>query len=342
MYGIYINIAMPYSSFFPSWELQTLFLRRLTSAFLTGYSLSTLVALIVIPVSCRLIAFKEITAFLQITRKSLKQQAIYIHKLKSLGILDAHASVSNSKHTSLSTKTSQVNMLADDIWSTGDITNTLTQLGALHSKLGPDIGYAKREVAFGCITGTDLDEITERLHELFLLVTGMGQIVTMLRRLVRSQGVEAAPSPGSSTGKKHQEKDIADAMNILDTTFNDFVDIIDGSIDHTLLLLELNGPTRRERLDIRKRFSTSVGNTEAYSGESSPGQSQYLGGLERRVAAFQKLRMTSLEAWKASTAFDQSEITFNFASQFPIMPSTDEKVTQSRSKQELLLLLWVS
>jgi hypothetical protein len=342
MYGIYINIAMPYSSFFPSWELQTVFLRRLTSAFLTGYSLSTLVALIVIPVSCRLIAFKEITTFLQLTRKSLKQQAIYIHKLKSLGILDDHASVSNSKHTSLSTETPQVNELADDIWTTGDITNTLTQLGALHSKLGPDIGYAKREVAFGSITGTDLEEITERLHELYLLVTGMGQIVTMLRRLVRPQRLEAAPSPGSSTGKEHKEKDIADAMNILDTTFNDFADIIDGSIDHTLLLLELNGPTRRERLDIRKQFSTSIGNTEAYSGESSPGQSQYLGGLERRVAAFQKLRMTSLEAWKASTGFDQGEITFNFASQFPIMPSTDEKVTRSRSKQELLLLLWVS
>jgi hypothetical protein len=262
--------------------------------------------------------------------------------LKSLGILDDHASVSNSKHTSLSTETRQVNELADDVWSTGDITNTLKRLGALHSKLGPDIGYAKREVAFGSITGTDLEEITERLHELYLLVTGMGQIVTMLRRLVRPQRLEAAPSPGSSTGKEHKEKDIADAMNILDTTFNDFADIIDGSIDHTLLLLELNGPTRRERLDIRKQFSTSIGNTEAYSGESSPGQSQYLGGLERRVAAFQKLRMTSLEAWKASTGFDQGEITFNFASQFPIMPSTDEKVTRSRSKQELLLLLWVS
>jgi hypothetical protein len=67
-----------------------------------------------------------------------------------------------------------------------------------------------------------------------------------------------------------------------------------------------------------------------------------LGDLERRVAAFQKLRMTSLEAWKTTTAFDQSDITFNFASQFPIMPSTGEKTTQSRSNQELLLLLWVS
>jgi hypothetical protein len=272
----------------------------------------------------------------------LKQQASYIHKLKSLGILDDHAFVSNSKHTSLSGETSQANELSDDSWSTGEITNTLAQLGALHSKLGPDVGYAKREVAFGCITGTDLDGVSERLHELYLLVTGIGQIVTMLRRLVRSQGLEAVPSPGSSSEKKHKENDIADAMNILDTTFNEFVDIIDGSIDHTLLLLELNGPTRRQRLDIRKQFSTNVGNTEAYSGESLPGQSQYLGGLERRVTAFQKLRMTNLEAWKASTAFDQSEITFNFASQFPIMPSTDENVTQSRSKQELLLLLWVS
>ena len=333
---------MPYSSFFPSWELQTIFLRRLTIGFLTGYSLSTLVGLLVVPVSCRFVAFKEITASLQITRKSLKQQATYIHRLKTLGILDDHASVSNSMHTSLSTEVSQGDLSAEDIWSTSDITNTLTQLGNLHSKLGPSIGYAKREVAFGYITDADLDEIGERLQEFFVLVTGMGQIVTMLRRLVRSRGLEPVPAHESSTAKHTEEKDIADAVNILDTTFNEFVDIIDASIDHTVVLLELKGPTRRERLEIRKQFSTNVGNTEAYSGESSPGQSGYLGVLERRVTAFQKLRMTSLEAWKASTTLDQSQTTFNFAEQFPIVPSTDEKATQSRSQQELLLLLWVS
>lgn len=337
MYCIFINIAMPYSSFFPSWGLVTVFLRRVTIAFLTGYSLAILVGLLIVPVSCRLVAFKEITGFLQLTRKSLKQQASYMHKLKTLGVLDDHTSA-NSIHSSVSTET-----FAEDVWSTSDISKSMAQLGTLHSKLGEDIRYAQREVAFGSIYAADIETIGDRIQELYILVTSMGNIVTMLRRLVRSEGQAAVRARGTSSEKKQdeEEKEVADAMKILDTTFNEFVDIIDGSIQHTLILLELNDPSRKERKNLRKQFTADPGNAEAYSGESSPGQPQYLDGLERRVAAFQKLRLTSIEAWKAETAIDQSQMTFNFASQFPTVPA-DDNTPPTRSQQELLLLLWVS
>jgi hypothetical protein len=344
MYCIYINIAMPYSSFFPSWDLETIFLRRVTISFLTGYSLAILVGLLVVPVSCRLIAFKEITGFLQLTRKSLKQQTSYMHKLQSHGILDNHASISNSVHSSSSNEAPQGYAFAEDVWTTGDISKTLAQLSTLHSKLGPDVLYAQREVAFGCITATDLETLCERIQELYIMVRGMGNVVTMLRRLVRSEAQEAASSHRSSREKNNnkEEKEVADAMKILDNTFNEFVDIIDGAIDHTLLLLELTDPSRKERLNIRKQFSTNASNAEAYSADASPGQPQFLDVLERRVAAFQKLRLTSLEAWKESTDINQSQMTFNFASQFPTVHSVDDKTPPTRSQQELLLLLWVS
>ncbi len=335
---------MPYSSFFPAWFLETIFLRRITIAFLTGYSLALLVGLLVVPVSCRLIAFKEITGFLQLTRKSLKQQASYMHKLKTLGVLDDHASVANSVHSSSSNDVPQGSLFAEDVWSNSDILKTLAQLGTLHSKLGPDVLYAQREVAFGCITAADLEKMCERIQELYVMVRGMGNILTMLRRLVRLEGREAAVLHESSTEKnpKEEQNEIADAMKILDTTFTEFVDILDGAIEHALLLLELNDPSRKERLSIKKQFSANASNLEANGEESSPGQPQYLDVLERRVSAFQKLRLTSLEAWKASTDIDQSQMTFNFASQFPTVHSADDKTPPTRSQQELLLLLWVS
>jgi hypothetical protein len=341
MFCIYINIAIPYTSFFPSWELITTFLHRVTLAFLTGYSLAFLVGLLIVPVSCRLIAFKEITGFLELTRKTLKQQASHIHKLKSLGVLDDYTSVSgsNSVLTSLSTE-----VFTQDVWSTSDTKKTLAQLETLHSKLGPDVCYAQREVAFGCITASDMEILCERMQELFILVTGVGNIVTMLRRLVRSEGQEAAQSRGTSREKKdgEEEKEIEDAMKILDTTFNDFVEIIDGAINHSLLLLELNEPSRKEQLNIRKQFSADTSNIEAYIGDSSPGKPQYFNALERRVASFQNRRMTSLESWKTTTPLDQTQMTFNFATQFPTLASADDKTPPTRAQQELLALLWVS
>jgi hypothetical protein len=172
----------------------------------------------------------------------------------------------------------------------------------------------------------------------------MGNVVTMLRRLVRPEWQAAARARGTSSEKKQdeEEKEVIDAMKILDTNFNEFVDIIDGSIEHTLILLELNDPSRKARKNLRKQFSTDPANAEAYSGESSPGQPQYLNTLEKRVAAFRKFRLSSLRAWKEETAIDQSQMTFNFASQFPTMNCPDDKTPPTRSQQELLLLLWVS
>jgi len=341
MFCIYINIAIPYTSFFPSWGLITTFLHRVTLAFLTGYSLAFLVGLLIVPVSCRLVAFKEITGFLQLTRKTLKQQASHIHKLNSLGVLDDRTSVSgsNSALTSLSTE-----MFTQDVWSTSDTKKTWAQLETLHSKLGPDVCYAQREVAFGCITANDMETMCERMQELFILVTGVGNIVTMLRRLVRSEGQEAAQSRGTSREKKdgEEEKEIEDAMKILDTTFNEFVEIIDSAINHSLLLLELNEPSRKEQLNIRKQFSVDTSRIEAYSGDSSPGKPQYFNALERRVASFQNRRTTSLESWKTTIPLDQTQMTFDFATQFPTLASADDKTPPTRAQQELLALLWVS
>jgi hypothetical protein len=341
MFCIYINIAMPYTSFLPSWGLITPLLHRITLAFLTGYSLAFLVGLLVVPVSCRLIAFKEITGFLRLTRKALKQQASYVHKLNSLGVLNDHKSASNSNSILTSPSTEA---FTEDVWSASDIRKTLAQLGTLHSKIGPDVCYAQREVAFGCITANDMETMCERIQELYILVTGVGNIVTMLRRLVQSEEQEAAQLQRNSGEKKigEEEREIADAMKILNATFNEFVQMIDGAIDHSLLLLELNEPPRKERLNIRKQFSMGTSNVEEYSGESSPGNPQYFNALERQVAAFRKLRITSLESWKTTTALDQTQMTFNFATQFPTLPSAEDKELPTRAQQELLLLLWVS
>ncbi|KAE9372829.1 hypothetical protein N431DRAFT_288456, partial [Stipitochalara longipes BDJ] len=329
MFCIYINIAMPYTSFMPSWGLITTLLHRITIAFLTGYSLAILVGLLIVPVSCRRVAFKEITGYLQLTRKVLKQQASHIHKLKTLGALDDHILVSgsNSLLTSLSTETS-----AQDVWSISDIRETLAQLDILHSKIGEDISYAKREVAFGCITANDFEKLSERIQELSIVLTGVDNIGTMLRRLVRSESNKADFSVGGAGERKQEkeeEKEIEDAMRILDITFLEFADIIDSAINHSLLLLELNEPRKQEQMNIRKH------------GESTPGDSQYFSALEKRVVAFQKLRITSLESWKTTTALEQTQMTFNFAAQFPGLRSNDDKIPPTRAQQELLLLLWI-
>jgi len=342
MFCIYINIAMPYTSFLPSWDLITTLLHRITIAFLTGYSLAILVGLLVVPVSCRLVAFKEITGYLQLTRKALKQQASHIHKLKTTGALndDMSFSASNSMLTSTSTDRS-----ATDIWDVSNIRQTLAQLETLHSKIGEDVTYAQREFAFGCITAHDIVKISERIQELSIVLTGVDNIGTMLRRLVRAERQKATFSNGSSGEKRKEEekeKEIEDAIKILDTTFVQFVDIIDGAISHSLILLELNGPGRKAQQKIKKQFNANISNVEAYSGSPSPGDSQYFGVLEQQVATFQKLRITSLESWKTTAALDQTQMTFNFASQFPALSCTDDKTPPTRAQQELLLLLWVS
>jgi len=341
MFCIYINISMPYTSFLPSWGLITTLLHRITIAFLTGYSLAILVGLLIVPVSCRLVAFKEITGYLQLTRKVLKQQAAHIHKLKALGALDNQISASGSNSLLTTPSTEEP---ARDIWSVGDIRETLAQLGTLHSKIGEDIPYAQREVACGYLTAKDIEKISERIQELSIVLTGVDNIGTMLRRMVRSEIQKSGFSGGSSGEKKaedDEEKEIEDAIKILDATFLEFVNIIDGAIDHSLLLLELNDPPRKKQLELRKEFSANISNVEAYGGKACPGDSKYLSALEQQVAAFQKLRMTSLESWKTTTALEQAEMTFNFATQFPELHSVADKTPPTRAQQELLLLLWV-
>ena len=82
IFSIFIVVTMTYAPLFPTMAAGLSFMRTLLTAFSIGFAIATSVSLVIFPVTCRTLVFKEMTGYFALVRDTLKAQSAYLQSLE--------------------------------------------------------------------------------------------------------------------------------------------------------------------------------------------------------------------------------------------------------------------
>jgi hypothetical protein len=190
MYSIFTNVAFTYGPLFPNIAAGETLIRELLEGFLTAFAIATGVSLFIIPVSSRTVVFKEQSGYIQLIRGTLKAQTAYLQSLETSDMF-APAEAQNDENE-IGTK-SRKKPKKDESHPARNaqavaLKGTLDGLTGLHGKLHGDIGFAKREIAWGKLDAKDIDEIFTLFRGILIPLIGMSTIVDIFERIAERRG----------------------------------------------------------------------------------------------------------------------------------------------------------
>jgi hypothetical protein len=276
------------------------FLKELLYSFLTGQAISTGVSLLIIPVSSRKVFFAEASGFLQTCRSLLKAQLAYVKllehskpQLTAAGQREAPDDQKTSKALTsgeeLATGTSLFKQKAIAL-------NTVTEsILALAAKLHEDVTFAKREIAFGYLCPSDIQELYHLMRDITVPICGLSAIADISDRFhnLPSDAIPPAETQNQGTIIK-EEQEWQEMIQSVTQTFEGVVETLDESLLHILILLKLSGSKNRHT-----KGKVHAEDIDIENGITAPkaGEANYGDYLERRIDEFRIKRSEDLQLW---------------------------------------------
>jgi len=185
LYSIFVDVSMTYGVEFTTMAVCVPFMKKLLEAFLTGFALATAVHFFVMPMSSRMVVFKEMTGYLMCLSGMLKAQTAYMASLEDIDPVkmrkerEAAADGEGTKKKAKKGGGAQGPLTTPALLK---MKETLGKTMELHTKLHGDITPAKREFAFGKLESHDLTELWKLLRMIFLPITGLSASIDLLNR----------------------------------------------------------------------------------------------------------------------------------------------------------------
>ncbi|KAJ5050643.1 uncharacterized protein L3040_002518 [Drepanopeziza brunnea f. sp. 'multigermtubi'] len=345
MYSIFTNVSFTYGPLFPTSAAGEDFVVELLRAFLVAFAISTGVNLFVIPMSSRLVVFKEQAGYIQLVRGVLKAQSAYLQSLETSDMFAAPQSRSHSgddhsnenkrkkggkKDGSHPAQNLQAKALKD----------SLAALIALHGRLYGDMTFAKREAAWGKLDAKDLEEIFALFRDILIPLNGMSTITDIFERIAERRGWVSVPNSKfneleaweNNRGEEEEEEKRTwnEIMKTLHEPFEVVTTAMDEGLHHAGLALEL----------IPKPKAKQGEDAEAKGEEVKPGDPRFAEHMHKKMADFYGRRGETLRAWARQKGLDEEQLD---AAQSP-GPDDESSVLDdkhSRDQQQLYLILYL-
>ena len=334
MYSIFTNIAFTYGPMFPTFALGQALIIQLLKGFLTAFGISTGVHLFIIPMSSRLVVFKEQAGYIELIRATLKAQTVYLQSLESTDMfmgtspqtISSEETLFNAKKKNKKTETDQQNHPADTTQSKA-LKGAVAGLVALHGKLHGDIPFAKREIAWGKLGPKDIDEIFRLFRAITIPLIGMSTISDIFERIAERRGWVKPQRPNerdntesweqcTGTERIAEKKTWNEVMKALHEPFSVAVAAMDEGLEHAGLCLEILPKPKTKKTD-----------EEQAKGCPRPGDFGFSDYMEEKMATFYNNRGEVLRAWAREKGL--SEAQFDSAS---IPPPESETYTPDEAK----------
>jgi hypothetical protein len=187
-YTIFIMIGFVYGLQEGTEQHSIRFTKEIIYSFLTGQAIATAVSLLIIPVSSRKVFFGEATGFLQSARGLLKAQLAFVEALEHSGLCEVYKSESDlgSKANIDSHKRTKEERVRGALLyeqKAADLKGASVSLLGLSGKLRDDVVFARREMAFGHLGSSDVNEICRLLREIMLPISGVSTVADISDRL---------------------------------------------------------------------------------------------------------------------------------------------------------------
>ncbi|KAI9890084.1 MAG: hypothetical protein M1814_004483 [Vezdaea aestivalis] len=354
LFCIFVVVGLTEAPHLPTMDAGISLVVKLLKTFTTAFGLALGVNLLVIPVSSRTVAFKEIAGYLGLLKGALKAQSAYVH---SLGEKDMFAGPSGAKgkdsdprelkadggKTKKENKKKGKKQASVEVSEAQALKNAVNAITAMHVKLSGDLPYAKREVAYGKLDGDNLDEIFQALRACLLPMIGMSTVSDIFDRVAVRQGwaqpedARLVDSMDIPRFVKHsKEVEVEQWHRIVEqirAPFKTIVAAMNDGIDHALFVLELAKRPKSSRAD---QSGSAERDVEAEAAPK-PGDGRFSDSMAKSMNDFYTGREGLIRHW-----CEREGLSFPVTAPPPSSPQNDaEKERSDINKHQLWLVLYI-
>lgn len=345
---------------FPNMTSGIAFTKRLLEAFLAGMGISTVVSLLVFPITCRQIFFTQSGAFAGSIKATLAAQAAYMETLERedmFDLRDSQEDVSAGKSHHLLHRHHH-SKIHDDRRSLVDIETerlkaAIQAMSELLGKMHQDITFAKREFAYGKLDASDIDSLFKLFRNIVLPLTGIASAAELFERMAHQQGWAQSkqsedgsiPSsnPEAEAKVKSEKREWNKIMSKLHKPFQVMSAAMNDGLDHSMLVLEMKKSSKSSK----SRASVPKTQDDVEAGVLKPGDSGFAEQLSKRTKDFYEARKVFLGEWCYSKGLKLQGTSFaNKPDEFPKAneieyPFFKDPETHKRNQHQLFLILEV-
>ena len=354
VYSVFSNVASTYAPSFPTMAAGIAFVKRLMEAFLTGFGIATGVSLFIFPVTVRMMFLKQSAGFIKAIQGTLKAQISYLQSLERGDVftlphvVDGEGPEGGQPNRKQSEATKPVSGL-----ETARMKAATRALGELFGKMHADLPFAKREIAWGKLNSSDLEQFFKLLQHIMMPLIGMSSTADIFQRIAQRwrwaddpSDETMIPNKGRSGSAKRQWNDV---MKTLHEPFEAVTDAMNDGLKHALYQLKLvERPKAKRAAGGSNTQQDSSRDLEAEAGILSPGDPEYARFLELKVNGFHERRKEIIATLCRQRGIDTSVDAIKhlakevktFDLENTDLPADVEE--QQRAQRQLFLVLYVS
>ena len=336
MVSIFVDVASSYAPQFPTMQSGEAFVKELLEAFLCGFGIATGVSLLVFPITSRTVWLKQATGFLKITQGALQAQVGYLKSLENIDMFSIARPEEPANGTNKKEEIQGKDHVPQDGPEFQKLSNMVKGLQELHGKLHGDLIFAKREIAYGKLDASDLDEIFKMYRDIMLPLVGMSSIADIFHRVGENRGwiVEAGhePNDGSSEDEHDKSARIIEWQKIMKSLHEPFADVTTAmteGLQHASIALEFEkAPKKKATSSVASEAPGENGDIESNAGLIKPGDPNFAGYLSKKIQGFHEKRNQNLGMFCKAKGLDLKDDAMG-------------SLKQQRTQRQLYLVLYM-
>jgi hypothetical protein len=242
--AIFAIVSSTYGPQFNTMDAAATFAWRLLSAFYTGFAIATGVSLLIFPLTSRQVVFKTLTGNIVTLQEALAANMTYLRSLEETDMFAAQ-------------RTNTKGAKPDRSPEAEAFKGKVQQLAMLNGKLQADLPFAKREVAVGTLGPDDIQSIFRLLRNIMVPMVGLSCMSDVFELIAERRGWDRSYSVAGLTVDNAQNEvqktrievvnEWHELMSALKEPFGHMTKIIDGGLEHILIVLKLKHKTRAEK-----------------------------------------------------------------------------------------------
>lgn len=349
VYSIFANVASIYAPNFPTMVAGIAFAKRLMETFFTGFAIATGVSLFIFPVSVRMTFFKQSAGLVAAVEGILKAQIAYLQTLEKKDMFRTPTKSDEDEKDKKSNQHKKDNAAKPNgSVEAQRLKAAIGALGELYGKMHVDVTFAKREMAWGKLNASDIDELLKLFQGIILPVTGMSSVADIFQRIAERRGWtqrETASFPENEKGRNQWNE----IMRTLHDPFQTVTETMHDGLQHVLYTLELAKPPKRQKASKKTSGDDAAPkDVEADAGVMKPGDPEYAIYLTKKIDVFYEQRKTTLAVWYQQRGIKVDANPFKIPSQTTLNIGTeitngsDDPYEHAKNQRQLYLVLYVS
>lgn len=315
-FSIFTIVASVYAPQFPNMTAAISFVRRLLISFLTGHAIGTGVSLFILPVTSRGSASKQMGGLLNLLKACIGSQGAYMRSLSHTGEESGEEKAAAAK-----------------------LQGVLQAASELLGKVKLELGFARKEIAFGKLKPENFSAIFEHIRNVYQPVLGMSAFLNMIQAL-RENRLSVADNPEAEETinaiQKLEVEEWTDILNLAKDAHVEYQKVLFLGLEHVSYRLEFAKPPKKSK--------GQASDPEKVAGLGPrPGDSDFAQHMEQELKKYQAQRNDIIQDWADHKGLSLGKHFSPTAGQKPDLKRLETVVMRQRLNQhQLYLLLYIN